>query len=124
MNIFTKKVITLDHLPLKADVEVKVGSCLKMAEGGLVLCGAAEKPEYISNTETTGDGSLIPVDKVTCDTVLIGELSAKCEDLAVGQKLQLAADAIGISATVGGALEVQSFEGTAVGSKVLCKAVD
>ena len=122
MNIFQKEVITLDHLPLAADVTVVVGSCLKMGEGGLVLCGAADKPEYISNTNATGDGSVIPVDKVTPETVLVGELAADCAGITVGGKLQLAANSVDISATEGGCLEVHSFEGTTAGSKVLVVA--
>ena len=72
MYIFQKAHGALTYLPLLASKAVKVGTALKMsASGGLDLCGATDKPRYISNIETTGDGSLIPVSEITEDTVLI-----------------------------------------------------
>ena len=121
MNIYTNEVNTLAYRVLKEGEAVKAGSCLKMAEGGLVLCGAADKPEYISNITKTGDGTVIPVDKVTPDAVLVGELEADKADLTVGQKLSVGADGATI-AIAEGSLEVVGFNGTTAGAKVLVVA--
>lgn len=123
MNIRTKETAVLDHIVLAEDVSVVAGQCLKMGEGGLVACAATDKPEFISNTDTVGDGNTIPCDKVTPDATLEGVLAADFEGLAVGVKLQLADDGVQLAAAVGGALEVLSFEGNTAGSRVVCRAV-
>ena len=119
MFIYQKSADVLDYVPLKAGVEVQVGSCLVMGEGGLVLCGAAVTPEYISNVEAQGDGSVIAVSKITSDATLIGTLAADSAAIAVGVKLQLAADGICVGAAEGGALEVIAFDGNKAGDKVI-----
>ena len=119
MRIYTKEVNALDYRVLKDGVEVKAGACLKMAEGGLVLCSATDKPEYISNITTVGDGNVIPVDKITPDAVITGELESAITDISVGAKLALSADGTMI-VSGDGALEVVSFEGTDTDARVIC----
>lgn len=121
MRIYSKELNSLDYLVLKEGEAVSAGSCLKMAEGGLVLCGATDKPEYISNTTKTGDGTVIPVDKVTSDATLAGELEVDKGDLAIGQKLSISADGTMV-AVAEGALEVVGFDGTTEGARVLVVA--
>ena len=118
MRIYSKELNSLDYRVLKEGVAVTAGACLKMAEGGLVLCEAADKPEYISNITKTGDGTVIPVDKVTPDAVLVGELEADKADLKVGQKLSISADGTMIAGAEG-ALEVV---GTTADARVLVVA--
>ena len=120
MNIYTKPQMSLDYIILKNGVTVKVGTCLKMGDGGLVLCTAKEKPEFISHTDATGEGKIIPVERITDETVLVGKLSTEAAEISVGQKLQLAENGIDISPAVGGALCVRSFDGTGAGAEVLC----
>lgn len=119
MFIYHKANDVIDYVPLAGEVEVKVGTCLVMGENGLALCGANETPEYISNTEGVGDGTAIPVQKITDDATLIGELAADSSALKVGAKMTLAADCVAIGATAGGALEVIAFEGNKKGDKVI-----
>ena len=86
MYIFQKAHGALTYLPLLASKAVKVGTALKMsASGGLDLCGETDKPRYISNIETTGDGSLIPVSEITEDTVLIAPLGAAASTIGIGK---------------------------------------
>lgn len=125
MYIFQKAINTLTYLPLIASKAVKVGTALKMsASGGLDLCGATDKPRYISNVETTGDGSLIPVSEITEDTVLLAPLGAAASDIGVGKKFKLHTDAASVGAAAGGCLEVISFDGKAAGDLVLFRVVD
>lgn len=118
MRIYSKELNSLDYRVLKEGEAVSAGACLKMAEGGLVLCEATDKPEYISNTTKVGDGTVIPVDKVTPDATLAGELAANKADLEIGQKLSISADGTMV-AVAAGALEVVGFDGTTEGARVL-----
>lgn len=125
MYIFQKAHNALTYLPLLASKAVKVGTALKMsASGGLDLCGATDKPHYISNIETTGDGSLIPVSEITEDTVLIAPLGAAASAIGIGKKFKLHTDAESVGAAAGGCLEVASFAGKAVGDLVIFRVVD
>ncbi len=125
MYIFQKAHNALTYLPLLASKAVKVGTALKMsASGGLDLCGATDKPRYISNIETTGDGSLIPVSEITEDTVLIAPLGAAASAIGIGKKFKLHTDAESVGAAAGGCLEVASFAGKAVGDLVIFRVVD
>ena len=125
MFIYQKAINVLTYLPLLAGKAVKVGTALKMsASGGLDLCGATDKPQYISNTETTGDGSPIPVNEITSDTVLIAPLGAAAAAIGVGKKFKLHTDASSVGSAVGGCLEVIGFDGTAAGDNVLFRVVD
>ena len=122
MFIYQKTNDVLEHIVLADGVEVKVGTCLKLGEGGLVLCGAADAPEYISNTEAKGDGSAIAVQKVTPDTTLIGVLAADSSALEIGAQMSLSANGIDIAATTGGKLAVLAFDGNKAGDKVIVAA--
>ena len=125
MYIFQKAHGALTYLPLLASKAVKVGTALKMsASGGLDLCGATDKPRYISNAETTGDGSLIPVSEITEDTVLIAPLGAAASAIGIGKKFKLHTDAASVGAAAGGCLEVASFDGKAAGDLVIFRVVD
>lgn len=124
MNIYQKPINTLMYLPLTASAAVKVGTALKMTSGGLAVCGAADKPEYLSNIEATGDGSPIPVSQITEETVLSAPLAAAYSSLAVGAKLKIATDGISVAASTGGALLVQGFEGKAAGDRVFFTAAE
>lgn len=119
MFIYQKPNDALEHIVLAEGVEVKIGTCLKLSEGGLALCGANEAPEYISNTETVGDGSAIAVQKVTPETTLSGVLAADSEVLAIGAQMSLAENGIDIAATTGGKLAVLAFDGNKAGDKVI-----
>jgi len=125
MLIYQKAIHVLTYLPLISGKTVTVGTALKMsASGGLDLCGATDKPQYISNIETTGDGSPIPVSEITDDTILTAPLGAAASTLGIGKKFKLHTDASSVGSAVGGCLEIIGFDGKAAGDNVLFKAVD
>ena len=125
MDVFQTSEIYLEHLILASAADVTVGMCLKMGTGGLVECGAAEKPEYIANADAVGDGVMtIPVRRVTDDTVLAAELAADYAALEIGAKLKLSTDASRLAAETGGAMQVIGYDGKSAGDRVLCRAVE
>lgn len=86
----------------------KVGMALKLEGGKLAAAGGADLPAYLSMTERTAaceDGEEIPVIRISAD--IIFETGTPEGFTAVpGDKVQLTADGMGVSAVAGGAAEI------------------
>ena len=106
-------------LPMKNAEQYTVGEALVVTDGKATKAGAAVVPAYICGETVTGteDGSLTAY-RVLPTQVWGGTLTADGTELAVGDKLTLAADGIDLTATTGGAAEIVEIIGTAVGDEV------
>ena len=106
-------------LPMKNAEQYTVGEALVVTDGTATKAGAAVVPAYICGETVTGteDGSLTAY-RVLPTQVWGGTLTADGAELAVGDKLTLAADGIDLTATTGGAAEIVEIIGTAVGDEV------
>lgn len=107
-----------EYLPAAAG-EYKVGQALNVADGQLAATGAiATTPAYICMAEkTVKAGEILPVIRVRHDLVFESQLSAEKTDLAIGDKLSIAADSL-TAAAEAGTFEVVGFEDTGKGAKV------
>lgn len=106
-------------LPMKDAEQYTVGEALVVTDGTATKAGAAVVPAYICGETVTGteNGSLTAY-RVLPTQVWGGTLTADGAELAVGDKLTLAADGIDLTATTGGTAEIVEIVGTAVGDEV------
>ncbi len=110
----------LEYLPCSAIVP-KIGMAMAMADGLLEVANGATAPTYICMTkrdEACKAGELIPVIRVQHNTVFATTFANNDEGVELGFKLQISADGLQVTTTVGGPAEVVGYEGTDEGDTV------
>lgn len=108
----------LEYYEGTANEEIVLGEALVMTDGKLTKCGATATPEFISMG--SGTGEVVPVVRVMEEDVYAAPLTASGTSLNVGDKVTLATDGVGVTATTtSGVFELTQINGTAVGDTVL-----
>ena len=104
-------------VPATADVEYKLGMLLK-ADG--TVCTASDTPKYVCGEEIKGvEGREIICFRILDDMELKTQLSAEGNALNVGDKVQISADGMTVTAdTSNGVAEICGMEGTEIGDTV------
>lgn len=114
-------VLPWEYLPAGA-ITPKVGLALIQTSGNLAIASGTTAPAYICMREenaAVAAGTVIPVVRVTKDTVYEVELSAAGTSLKVGQKVTVATDGLRCTATTtDGIAEIVEILGTAAGDKI------
>ena len=113
-------VPSIEYLPCGA-IAPKVGMAMIVEGGQLAVVSGAEAPAYISmcERETACEaGELIPVIRVDGRTVYETTFNAEASAVKLGDKLTISDDGLQATATTGGAAEVITICGTAVGDAV------
>ncbi len=101
-----------EYLEAKASEEITDGEALVLTAGKLTQCGASVKPQFIAgaNLSASATDRIIPVFRVTPDQVYAAPVSS-VSGITVGSKYNIDADALGVTATTGGAATVVSLNG-------------
>lgn len=109
----------IEYLQATADEDVVLGEALATAATGLLTkCGATARPEYIAVGQQD-ENDMVPVVRVQDYQVWRTQLSAAGTSLKPGNKVTLAADGLGVTATTeSGVAAIVALEGTAVGDSV------
>ena len=106
-------------LPMQSGEQYTVGEALVVSDGKATKAGASVVPAYICGETATGtDNGTLTAYRVLPTQVWGGTLTADGAELAIGDKLTLAADGVDLTATTGGAAEIVEIVGTAVGDEV------
>lgn len=116
----TAAVMPMEYLPGAAGA-YKMGQMLTVAAGKVKPVSAATNttPPYVCMAEKTiAEGELVPVVRVSRDTVYETQLNAAAEAAVIGTKLQVAADGVTASAAAAGTFEIVKLEGTGAGDTV------
>lgn len=87
----------IEYLPGKADENIVLGEALELKSGALTKCGTTAKPEYIA-VGNVQEGN-VPVIKVQDYVLFETVLTADGTSLAIGDKVTLSADGLGVTAT-------------------------
>lgn len=112
-------VLSIEYLPCSA-ITPKIGMALTQTAGNLALATATTAPTYISVCEretacTAGD--IIPVVRVSDDTVFETTFAAAATTIKPGDKVTLHTDGLQVTATTtAGVAEIVYMNGTASGS--------
>lgn len=102
------RVPTFEHLPASAIVP-EIGMALSMAGGVLVKATGTAAPTYISMCQKEAaceEGDIIPVIRVQPDIIFGASSEEDMAAVSIGDKVTIADDAMGVTATTGGAAEV------------------
>ena len=119
---FDRSVQPWEVMPADAGT-YKAGQILRINNGkvGGLIGALTTVPPYVcmADKKITTAGDLLPVMRVTEDTIFEAPLSALTAGAKPGAKLQVAADGLGVNGTAAGAFEVtQLMAGTAMGDLV------
>lgn len=114
-----------EYLPI-SDMLVKVGAAMVMSGGVLETAIGEEMPTYIcmTNKENAVEGDIVAVIRVNERTRFATTLSVDGSAINVGDKLQIAADGLEVTATTGGCFEVTEIRGTNKGDEVIGRFVE
>ena len=107
--------------PVAADKRLHVGTALAFSGGTLNIASGATMPEFIcmQEVEASAAGQMVPVIRVSADTLYETELAEASASIAAGPRYTLDANGEKITATsTSGVAEVVSFEGKAAGDRV------
>ena len=99
----------------------KVGMALVVEDGAAAIATGADKPTHICMTErdeAVEAGTIIPAFRCVTEMVLETEAAAAFTGVSVGDKVQISADGLKVTATTGGAAEVVYIDGTEEGAKI------
>lgn len=114
-------VLPWEYIPAGA-ITPKVGMALTMNSGNLAIASGTTAPTYIcmrNEDAAVAAGTVIPVVRVSKDTIYETELSAAGTSLKIGQKVTVATDGLRVTATTtDGVAEIVEILGTAAGDKV------
>ena len=106
-------------MPMVAAEVYVTGEALKVSAGKVTKASGTDKPVYIAGEKKTGtaDG-VLTVYRVQSTQTWEGVLTEAGTSLKVGDKVNVAADGVDLTATTGGAAEIVEILGTAAGDKV------
>ena len=99
----------------------KVGLALVVEDGAATIATGAVKPTHICMTErdeAVEAGTIIPAFYCGGGMILETEAQAAFDGVSVGDKVQISADGLLVTATTGGAAEVVYIDGTEAGAKI------
>lgn len=101
-----------EYLPGKAGESFVVGEAVTLADGAVTKCAAAVVPDYIA-LGPAGKNGAVPCAKVNEQTVYDVPLTADGAALKLGDKVTIAADGLGVTATkTGGVAQIVRMDGT------------
>lgn len=109
-------------LPATGGESYTEGEALKLSDGKLTKAGATDKPVYISaKTYTAPENGVLPCFMVQKAMRFEAPITVSSEVPAVGSKVTLAEDALGVTDTTesGVATIVDTLDATATGDKVV-----
>jgi len=112
------RVPAIEYLPAGA-ITPKAGLALVQTGGLLVAAVGGQAPGYIclcEREQACTAGENIPVARVGGDVIYETAFSADAGSVALGDKVTISADGLGVTATTGGPAEVVYMEGTENGS--------
>ena len=99
----------------------KVGMALVVENDVCTIATGADKPTHICMTErdeAVEAGTIIPAFRCVTEMVLETAAAAVFDGVNVGDKVQISADGLNVTATEGGAAEVVYIDGTEQGAKI------
>ena len=100
---------------------LEVGKLMKLESGKLAVATGTDKPEYICmehQKEQTVDGQMVHVIAVSCETIYETTLSEQSSSISVGSTYNIDSTGMMMTATGGGSIRVESYEGKETGDKV------
>lgn len=114
-----------EYLPI-SDMTVKVGTAMVLDEGLLTTAIGEEMPIYIcmTNKENAVEGDIVAVIRVNERTRFATTLSADGSAINVGDKLQISADGLEVTAATGGCFEISEIRGSNKGDEVIGRFVE
>lgn len=107
--------------PAAAGLTLEVGKLMKLSDGKLAVATATDKPEYICmeyRENQTNDGQMVHVIAVSCETIYETTLSEQSASISVGSTYNIDSTGMMVTATGGGSIRVESYEGKEAGDKV------
>lgn len=108
----------IEYHPGKASEAIVLGETLTLTAGALTKCSGANKPTHIAVGPVNKDG-IVPVIKVQDYMTFEAPLNVAGTALKVGDKVTIAADGLGVTATTdSGVAQIVAIHGTAVGDTV------
>lgn len=110
-----------EYKEVTANETVALGEALVLSSGKLTKCGATAKPTFIAMKAVASApaGTIIPVIRVSSDTLYETELSADYSAIAVGASVTIASDGLRATATTtNGVFTIDSWDGKSSGDKV------
>ena len=107
----------IEYHPGKASEAIVLGEALTLTAGALTKCSGANKPTHIA-VGPVKDG-IVPVIKQQDYMTFEAPLSVAGDALKVGDKVTIAANGLGVTATTeGGVATIVAIHGTAIGDTV------
>lgn len=101
-----------EYLPGKEGETFAVGEAVTLTAGALTKCAATATPDFIT-VGTAGKDGIVPCVKVNEQTVYDAPLTVDGSALKLGDKVTLAADGLGVTATkAGGVAQIVRMDGT------------
>ncbi len=97
--------------------EYKIGQPLVAENGVAALATGADKVQYICEQNVQGESKVV-VHRVLPQYIYETVLTADGASLAEGDKVTIASDGAGVTATEGGSAEIVKIIGTSIGEKV------
>lgn len=107
--------------PATAGLTLEVGKLMKLESGKLAVATATDTPEYICmehRKEQTVDGQMVHVTAVSEETIYETTLSEASASITVGSTYNIDSTGMMVTATGGGSIRVESYEGKEAGDKV------
>lgn len=112
------QVVPSEHIPAAAGTYAP-GEALKVASGKLAKVGSAltTTPPYICQAAITVEaGGLVPVIRTPTDAIFETQIGKTSASVAMGSKLQVSADGLGVDNTATGTFEVVHYDGSSAGN--------
>lgn len=112
------------HVPVTAGEEYKMGEALVITNGAATKCAATTKPTHMCCRDQAADAkSTVTVYPITGTMHFGVPVTAEPTGLAIGEKVTLSGDALGVSATTdSGVCEIVNLNGAEkVGDEIVVK---
>ena len=108
-----------ERMPMTAGEAYAFGEALKVTDGKVTKASGTDKPEFICSMKATGTaGGMLDVTRILPNQTWEAVLTEDGASLAVGDKVNIAADGVDLTATTGGSAQIVQILGTAVGDKI------
>ena len=108
-----------EEIPVTVGETYVLGEAIVLTDGKATKASGTAAPLYISAATMTGEeGKMLLCVRVLPDQTWEALLTADGAALAVGDKVTISADGIGVTATTGGAAEIVQIVDAASGGKV------
>ena len=111
------------RVPAKSGESYQIGEALVITDGKATKCSATVKPTHMCvKDQAANESETVLVYPISSTMVFETTLTAAPDNLAVGSKVTLSADALGVTATTAsGVCEIVNMRGAGVGNLISVK---